>query len=369
MPNSSLSSIACTDKALYIGNSLGDCSASAWIVVDEQGLVAGLNAEAARLIGMDANQVLERPYGILPSAIRRLICRSLSSGQPVAGQQISLPGIGAEKLKLHLHAIPIRVRQAKRFAVIALIYSQSSAEKLQQTIQQLQRLASLGLLSAGIAHEIKNALVAIKTFAQLLMEKNRDAELARIVNRELQRVDSLISQMLTFASPGRTTYGTVAIHKLLNGALEMIQHQLKHKNIMLHRAYNAAQDVVRGNPHQLQQAFLNLLLNAADAMDNNGCLEIVTQLVKAENTATALKETCSSPLIQVTIKDNGIGITSSNMKRLFEPFFTTKRHGTGLGLSITRRIVQEHGGCITVESIERKGTTFNVLLPIIASRG
>jgi signal transduction histidine kinase len=234
----------------------------------------------------------------------------------------------------------------------ALWNSAASEEK----IQRLDRLASLGLVSASMAHEIKNSMVAIKTFVDLLAQKNRDSELTDVVGRELRRIDAIVSQMLRFGATGRTTFTTVRVHDVLNHSLRLVEHQMSGKLISLNRNYKAEPDTSRGDEFQLQQAFMNLLFNAIEAMGANGALTVNTEIVSGENGERRL-------LVQ--IQDTGVGIAPENLGRLFEPFFTTKKNGTGLGLAISRRIVLEHRGNIRAQSEVAKGSTFGVLLPTL----
>jgi signal transduction histidine kinase len=220
----------------------------------------------------------------------------------------------------------------------------------EQNMRRLDRLASLGLLSAGIAHEIKNGLTAIQTFVELLLQKGEDRELASVVGRELKRIDSLVSQMLRFAAPGKNEFASVHVHDLLDHSLRLVQHQISGKLISIQRDYKAAPETIHGDEFQLQQAFMNLLFNAIEAMGTNGELTIAT-------------ETTESGQLRIQIRDTGAGIALENIGRLFEPFFTTKKNGTGLGLAISQRIVSEHGGGISAKSEVNKGSTFTILLP------
>jgi signal transduction histidine kinase len=210
-----------------------------------------------------------------------------------------------------------------------------------------------------MAHEIKNALVAVKTFVDLLLDRNREAELTETVRREMQRIESIVRQMLKFAGPARPLFSPVRLHDVLDHSLRMVQRQLDGKLISLNRSFRAQPDSIHGDNYQLEQAFVNLLLNAVEAMGPHGALNVATELVPALRSTKA----GDSPLVRVTISDTGMGVAPENMCHLFEPFFTTKHDGTGLGLPITQRIVKEHHGDITVHSEPNKGTTFNILLP------
>ena len=225
------------------------------------------------------------------------------------------------------------------------------AEKL----QRLDRLANLGMLSAGMAHEIKNGMVAVKTFVDLLLEKNQDAELGEVVRRELARINAIVSQMLRMAAPGSACFKTVRVHELLDHSLRLLQPQVGGKLIAVKKNYHAEPDAVHCDDAQLQQTFMNLLLNALEAMGPNGTLAISTEMVAGEPDGRVLK---------IEIQDTGVGITPENLARLFEPFFTTKKNGTGLGLAICRRIIHEHHGSIHVQSEAGKGSRFCISLPV-----
>jgi signal transduction histidine kinase len=232
--------------------------------------------------------------------------------------------------------------------------SWNSTQLSEEKMQRLDRLASLGLLSAGMAHEIKNGMVAIKTFVDLLAIKNPDAELTEVVGRELQRINGIVTQMLRFAAPKSTQFATVKIHEVLDYSLRLLQHQTSGKLTSVKRDYRAGPDTVRGDDAQLQQAFMNLLLNALEEMGMNGTLTVSTEIADGESGAR---------LVKIQIQDTGAGIAPENLAKLFEPFFTTKKSGTGLGLAISHRIVLEHHGTIQVQSEINKGSTFSIFLP------
>ena len=236
----------------------------------------------------------------------------------------------------------------------------AGSEAFDQKIRQLDRLANLGLISASVAHEIKNGLVPINTFVQLLLEKGEDHELADTVHRELRRIDSLVTQMLRIAGPGATTgsaSGTpVQVHDLFEHTLRLLHYQLDGKSIQVQRHFQATQSSVQGHEVQLQQVFMNLILNAAEAMGEHGVLTLSTAQVEDATPGQG------QLLIEVT--DTGVGISKENLQRLFEAFFTTKKNGTGLGLTICERIIHEHGGRISARSEAGQGSTLSLWLPL-----
>jgi signal transduction histidine kinase len=229
------------------------------------------------------------------------------------------------------------------------VNSPAAVNDLSANLRRLDRLASLGVVSASVAHEIKNGLVAISTFVELLAAKGEDKEMAAVVMKELGRINSLVTQLMRFATPKPPAFARTSAHDLLDHALRLLEHQMKGRMISLKRDFRAAPDFIHADESQLQQVFMNLLLNAAEAVGSNGEVTVAT-----ENTGSQLL---------VFIRDSGVGITKENLSRLFEPFFTTKKNGTGLGLAICQRVVEEHRGKIEVSSELGQGSVFIVSLP------
>ena len=230
-----------------------------------------------------------------------------------------------------------------------------SAPDYAEKMQRLDRLANLGMLSAGMAHEIKNGMVAVKTFVDLLLEKNQDAELGEVVRHELERINVIVTQMMRMAAPVPANFKTVRVHEVLDHSLRLLLPQVSEKLITVKKDCRAESDAVHGDDAQLQQLFMNLLLNALEAMGPSGTLAISTEMTDGDNGARSLK---------MKIQDTGVGIAPENLAKLFEPFFTTKKNGTGLGLAISRRIITEHRGAIEVHSEAGQGSTFRISLPV-----
>jgi signal transduction histidine kinase len=286
----------------------------------------------------------------------------MSSGNAAREQELELPLEGGGSVVLWVSVVP--VRSGGGVGAALALTAVSSDVACEQRLEQMDRLANLGTLAASTAHEIRNALVAGKTFLDLLLEKNREAELSEIVRRELGRIDAIVTRLLKFAGPDNTAIGPVHLHEVLDYSLRLLQPQLESKSIGVERAFRAGGDLVSGNESSLQQAFVNLMLNSAEAMDQKGKLTVTTGNLAADKAAGNGLSLATSPRFRVTIEDTGVGIPAENMPHLFEPFFTTKPEGTGLGLAITQRIIHEHRGQIDVESRPGHGTSFIVTLPL-----
>jgi signal transduction histidine kinase len=327
---------------------LQECFACGVIVVGARKRIVACTAEAAEHLHRDAAKLLNAPLSSLPAPLAKLIQETARSGQAILNREIPLGHATA------LRASILPVTTHKSLEIVVVLNSLTSTPVFEQNLRRLDRLAGLGTLSASMAHEIKNGMVAIKTFVDLLAQKGQDTELTEVVGRELERINALATQMLRFAAPNRAAFTTVRIHDVLDHSLRLMQHQISGKLISLQRHYKADPDTVRGDDAQLQQALMNLLLNALEAMGTNGVLTVNTETVKGERSERQLR---------INIQDTGVGIAPENLRRLFEPFFTTKTNGTGLGLAISQRIALEHHGSIRVQSEPGKGSRFSLSLP------
>jgi signal transduction histidine kinase len=317
------------------------------LVVDERGRIVACTGEAAKLLRRKPADLRNASVDSLPAPLPKFVRTAAKSGKTASNKEI-LSG----EMTLRVNLLPVK---AEVVVVLKHFSSVPFFAENETNMRRLDRLASLGMLSASMAHEIKNGLVAIKTFVELLAQKGEDAELTAVAGRELQRINALATQMLQFATPKHTTFMTVRVHELLDHALRLLQHQISGKMILLKRRFQAGPDTVRGDDAQLQQVFMNLLLNALEAMGTNSVLTVATDIVAGKGGARQLR---------IQIQDSGSGIAPENIGRLFEPFFTTKKNGTGLGLAISQRIAQEHKGRIEVNSDAGQGSTFSVWLPV-----
>ncbi len=231
----------------------------------------------------------------------------------------------------------------------------------QDTLRRADRLSSLGLLTAGLAHEIRNPLVAIRTFTQLLPERYDDAEFREgfqgLALKEVDRICGLITDLLSFARPSKPNVAPEDMSDVVEGIARILENQAKERAVEIVRDFGANLPKVWIDREQMKQVFMNLILNAIQAMKEAGSIVISTRIYSRNQAGEA------GEFVQVEIRDSGIGIPEENLEHIFDPFFTNKDEGSGLGLSISHQIVQEHGGYITVESKLGKGTAFFINLP------
>jgi signal transduction histidine kinase len=244
-----------------------------------------------------------------------------------------------------------------------LMLREKELKESQNTLRRADRLSSLGLLTAGLAHEIRNPLVAIRTFTQLLPERYNDAEFRDgfqgLALKEVDRICGLINDLLSFARPSRPKVVQENMNDVIDGITRILESEAKEKNVEITRDFTAGLPTVWIDREQMKQVFMNLVLNAIQSMKNQGgALSISTRFHSRDQSGQP------GQFVQVEIRDTGVGIPEENLDHIFDPFFTNKDEGSGLGLSISHQIVQEHGGYITVESQVGVGTSFFVNIPL-----
>ena len=240
----------------------------------------------------------------------------------------------------------------------------SLVKELEENARRLDELSNLGVLSLGMAHEIKNPLVAISGSAQLLRKRLPDEhhKFLDVVIKESERINRMMERMLAFARPVDLEIKLINIHQLLEEIL-CLEKEHTPENIIFIQDYDPSLPQVEGDEDELIQVFLNLIRNALQAMPEGGNLELVTRI---HSNYTVKTDTNPKPrqAIVVEVRDSGTGIESEDLKHIFTPFHTTKSKGSGLGLPLSLRIVENHQGKIKVKSQLGKGTRFQVFLPV-----
>jgi len=231
-------------------------------------------------------------------------------------------------------------------------------KKLRQEVIKTEKLKAVADLASGVAHEIRNPLSAIKTFFEYFPEKRNDPEFLdkfnNIVGDEIHRIDNLVGELLDFAKPSPLAKEQVQINELINNTLNLLSNKLKVQNIQTAKDFQLDNNSsLMADPNKLEQAFLNIFLNAIDAMENGGTLTIKTQNIECN----------SQNFIEICILDTGCGIQAEDLDHIFDPFFSKKDKGTGLGLAITQGIIQNHVGKISVKSTVGTGAMFLIELP------
>jgi len=224
-------------------------------------------------------------------------------------------------------------------------------------IQKQDRMKAVSTLAAGMAHEIKNPLTAIKTFTEHLPQKSTDPEFinkfTNVVGAEVEKINSIVKQLLEFSKPSPLQLEKLSINQVIEETLDLLNAEFLKHQIQVNKQLSANLPLINGDKKQLKQAFLNIFLNSIQAMPNGGTLTVSTSLRSIDHR------------LLIAVSDTGCGIPKEQLPHIFDPFFTTKESGTGLGLSIVHGIIKEHDGKITVESIPSKKTVFKISLKVI----
>ncbi len=338
------------------------------VAADTDGKVTVFNQEAEQITGL-ARISRGRMVDDLPSPLRTIIRTTLATSERQEDREVSFQ-VGEEDVYVRASSAIFRGQEHELLGALMVITDITALKKMEEQIRRTDRLASLGTLSAGMAHEIKNPLVSIKTFAQLLPERYAESDFREtfsgLIVHEINRIDTLVNQLLRFARPTKPLLRPMHVHETLEKTLLLVQHRLYQKEIKVIRAFESSTDMIRADSDQLEQVFLNFFLNAMDAMKRGGELTVKTEVRTGDPLISQVRTNGSQAeeAFCISIRDTGEGIKPGDIPHVFDPFFTTKDHGTGLGLSVVHGIVQEHGGQIEVESELSKGTVFRIYLPL-----
>ena len=310
--------------------------------------------ERHRAIGRRLAALFSRPFVDTLAAVRRdapggtqLYRVPLATGQ----------GDGKRELLVNLAVAPFQTADGAQAGWIIVLEDVTDRANLEEQLRLSEKMAAIGLLAAGVAHEVNTPLTGISSFTQLLLERSEPGdprtELLEKIERQTFRAAKIVNSLLNLARPSGGETGPVDVNVVIGDVLSLLEHQFKMSKIQLRRDLSGAPVVVRGVEYKLQQVFLNLFLNARDAMPKGGWVSVSTRVDGCE----ALVE----------VGDTGAGIPSEHLARIYDPFFTTKPDGggTGLGLAVTYGIVQEHGGRLSCDSDVGQGTRFRLVLPLM----
>jgi PAS domain S-box-containing protein len=265
-------------------------------------------------------------------------------------------------LILNIAIAPLQSETSGRTGALVVLEDVTARVRLEEQLQQREKLSSIGLLAAGVAHEVNTPLTGVSSYTQMLLGMMPDTDpkhaLLQKIRRQADRASDIVNNLLNFSrTGGATEFTEVDVHRVLDDTLQLLEPQFRRNQIEVTRAYESDLPKAFGNAGKFQQVFTNLLLNARDAIVDGGRISITTSSSEDDS-------------ITIEVADTGIGIAPENVAKIYDPFFTTKGvgRGTGLGLAISYGIVQEHSGHITVESTPGRGTTFRITLPTAEAR-
>ncbi|EMP6174780.1 TPA: two-component system sensor histidine kinase AtoS [Citrobacter amalonaticus] len=325
------------------------------IAIDRQGDVTTMNPAAEMITGYTLNELVGRPYATLFSDphFASPVLDTLAHGTEHLAQEVSFP---ARDRTIELSVTTSRIHNPNGELIGALvIFSDLTARKeTQRRLAQTERLATLGELMAGVAHEVRNPLTAIRGYVQIIRQQTSlpvHQEYLSVVLKEIDSINKVIQQLLDFSRPRQSQWQQVLLNSLIEETLILVQTSGVQARITFNFEQDTGLPAIVADRELLKQVILNLLINAVQAINARGEIRIRTWQYSATQQAVA-------------IEDNGGGIDIALQKKIFDPFFTTKASGTGLGLALSQRIINAHQGDIHVASMPGCGATFTLILPI-----
>ncbi len=323
--------------------------------------ISSINKKTEEMFRLRRKKVLGAKAGtIFVDDIARIIDLAIDDHAVVDSKEIQQTRKEGVATTLGITSSLLRNHQGNLIGAMVIIRDLTEEKKTEELIRRIDRLTSLGQLSAGIAHEIRNPLTSINFNVQLLAKKSFSPEAAKNLIEDTQegidRIRTLVKGMLDFAKPSLPCLKSDALLRVVQGSIALMDSQLKEKKVeVLCEVQENLPEVIL-DAHQIQQVFVNLLLNGMEAMPEGGTIRITGQVEKRSKKF--------GDHVVLYVNDHGTGISRDSLSRIFNPFFTTKPEGTGLGLSIVHKILEQHNASVDVSSEKNRGTTFILRFPI-----
>ena len=320
---------------------------SGLVTMDRENRITSMNQAARDILGPD----LTRPFPEMTDLIREM-----ERSRKQVNRDIDLEIAPGRRVFLDITASPVRAFEDEITGYVFLFRDLTQISELKKQVETNRRLAAIGKLAAGVAHEIRNPLSSIKGFATYFgkrYEKNEDdRETALIMVKEVDRINRSITQLLEFAKPLTVEKKEVDIREMIDHSLKLVHHDLEQKGIKTEVDIDTANALIHTDGDRMNQVLLNLYINAVAALERGGTL------------AVSVKDTDREGWMEIRVKDNGTGIDETLLDQIFDPYVTSRPTGTGLGLSIVHRIIENLGGSIRVESKKGAGACFIINLPV-----
>ena len=360
------------DLKSYTDNILGSLT-NGIVTIDLDGRIVTLNPAAEQLTGFFRGEAAGRYCTELfahTPEVSDLLTDTLASHAPLTSVPLTLRRRNGSSLPIELSTAPLKGAEGKALGVVAILRDVTLVRQLENDLRRSDRLAALGTLAAGLAHEIKNPLTSLLTFSKHLERKFDDqnfrARFGSVVPPELERINGIVERLLELARPARVSFTLVRPPELLERALELYGDQLDERGIDVVREYARDVPQIQADKEALYRVFVNLVANAIDAMPSGGQLTVRAGWAASGDPLSPPARRRSTNRVKVEIEDTGVGIEPSETERIFNPFYTTRDSGTGLGLALAHKVVQDHGGVISFKSTPRVGTTFTIVLSLVA---
>jgi PAS domain S-box-containing protein len=322
---------------------------------DITGRYSSFNPACEKLTGYSGDELMKMRLSdlVLPEEYERVTnhVRRAMKGKPQHFETAIVRKNG-EIVQVKISYLPM-IKEDRITGIYGIAKDITEYKKTDELLQRSEKLSAVGQLAAGVAHEIRNPLTALKGFLQLQRHNyNQSDEHLSIMLAELERIDQIVSELLVLSKPQTVQFSPVNLNRLLEQVIMLINTQAIMNNVeIVISEFDARIPTMMGEENQLKQLFINLLKNAIEAMPNGGTIDIRCRMIRER-----------SVLIRIT--DQGCGIPEEQLQKISEPFFSTKEKGTGLGLVVSHRIVENHRGKLTITSQPGQGTRVDIVLPV-----
>jgi PAS domain S-box-containing protein len=336
------------------------------MVINLHGRITNWNGALEEIYGLKRDQVIGHR---IVEVFRADLLRALRDwmereewrkGDPVNIYKFRARSVDGRDLTLNISLATLQSKTEETEGTLVAIEDVTERVRLEDQMQQTDKLSSIGLLAAGVAHEVNTPLTGISSYSQMLMQQIPETDprhqLLEKIYRQTSRASSIVNNLLNFSRVSDARYTPINLNRVIDDTIQLLDAQLRNTQIEVVRQFADALPLAPGNAPKLQQVFMNIIINARDAMSEGGRLEISTE--------------ANDDFVILRFRDTGVGIAPEHLSRIYDPFFTTKQigKGTGLGLAVSYGIVQDHGGHINVESKPGEGTLFQITLPLASTR-
>jgi len=329
------------------------------LTVDLAGKITTLNQAGLEILQLKNDEALGKRFEEIfaqDNCLRVVLSEALTDRKNCYDFEGSLTGANHHETLLLLNTAMLTDQLSKAVGVVVTFEDITEVRLLQKRISEAEKLAAMGELALGIAHEVRNPLGAMKTCAQFLEAKfspeDMKYKMSQLIIREIDRLNQLVERLLDFTRQTANDFQYENVNEIVERVLALAELKMNNEGYVVERDYDPNAPRLFVDAKRLQQAFLNVMLNAIDAMPKEGKLVVSTRVEADHN------------WLRIDISDTGEGIQSDKLDKVYNPFFTTKQQGTGLGLAIVHQIVTEHNGVTSVHSIHGQGTTLTIKLPI-----
>ncbi len=344
------------------------------IAVDSEGILATINPFAARVLDIDASEMRGNHMRGIPPRLAELLAQTLETGKGIDHEEVEDVAIRAP---LSVSTSLLRNKSGEMSGAIMFFVDLSKIKDLETEVKGLEHVKFWSELSGRLAHELRNPLVSIKTFAQLLPERYSDADFRynfhEMVRREVDRIDDIADQLITYSTPSTPRLEPGDIKEVIEESILSLAGELERKGIKVIRSLNNATQITM-DAGQIKDALKRVMGNAVESIDGDGTLTVTLKKlsydkIRSRPPSGVVFDSCDGgkdrqDFLEIEVKDTGRGMSKDMLEKIFVPLYSSKTQGMGLGLAIVKKIVEEHKGRIEVDSSEGKGTTFTIHLPL-----